>query len=126
MARRNRRKDFPVLRNSRSRYAECNNDDIPYSSKFLQHGMFVIEVINHMIVAVLLEIRVFHLRLMLLYRGIFYLQFVNGTIIGKSLLLVLFSMYFGRCSSFGNSKINANGANTNAGWKYETIGQLIT
>ena len=60
-----------MLRNSRSRYVECNNDDIPYSSKFLQYGMFVIEVINHMIVAVLLEIRVFHLRLMLLYRGIF-------------------------------------------------------
>ena len=32
--------------------------------------MFVIEVINHMIVEVLLEIRVFHLRLTLLYHGI--------------------------------------------------------
>ena len=52
-------KYFPVLRNSRSRYVKCNdnNDDIPYSSKFLWSGMFVIEVINHVIVAVLLEIR---------------------------------------------------------------------
>ena len=40
------------------------------SSKFLWSGMFVIEVIDHVIMAVLLEIRVFHLRLMLLYRGI--------------------------------------------------------
>ena len=40
------------------------------SSKFLCSGMFVIEVINHVIVAVLLEIRVFHLRLMLLYHDI--------------------------------------------------------
>ena len=32
--------------------------------------MFVIEVINHGIMAVLLEIHVFHLRLTLLYRGI--------------------------------------------------------
>ena len=57
-----------MLRNSRSRYVERNdnNDDIPYSSKFLWSGMFMIEVINHVIVAVLLEIRVFHLRLMLL------------------------------------------------------------
>ena len=43
---------------------------IPYSSKFLWSGMFVIEVINHAIVAVLLKIRVFHLRLTLLYRDI--------------------------------------------------------
>ena len=95
-------KDFPVLRNSRSRYVERNNnnDDIPYSSKrgskFLWSGMFVIEVINHVIVAVLLEICVFHLRLMLLYCDI---QFVNGIIIGKTLLLVCFPRIFGRCSS---------------------------
>ena len=52
-------KYFPVLRNSRSRYVKCNdnNDDIPYSSKFLWPGMFVIEVTNHVIVAVLSEIR---------------------------------------------------------------------
>ena len=58
-------KDFLVLRNSRSRYVERidNNDDIPYSSKFLWSGMFVIEVINNVIVTVLFEIRVFHLRL---------------------------------------------------------------
>ena len=53
-------KDFLVLRNSRSRYVERidNNDDIPYSSKFLWSGMFVIEVINNVIVTVLLEILV--------------------------------------------------------------------
>ena len=40
-----------------SRYVERNdnNDDIPYSSKFLWSGMFVIEVINHVIMAILLE-----------------------------------------------------------------------
>ena len=53
--------------------------------------MFIIEVINHVIVAVLLEIRVFHLRLMLLYRGIILLSVREryyGTIIDKTLLLV--------------------------------------
>ena len=79
-------KDFPVLHNSRSRYVEHNdnNDDIPYSSKFLWSGKFVIEVINHVIVALLLEIRVFYLRLTLFCCtvALFYLQFVNGTIIG--------------------------------------------
>ena len=53
-------KDFPVLYicNSRSRYVERNdnNHDIPYSSKFLWSGMFAIEVINHVIVAILLEV----------------------------------------------------------------------
>ena len=53
-------KDFPVLYicNSRSRYVEHNdnNDDIPYSSKFLWSEMFVIEVINHVIVVVLLKV----------------------------------------------------------------------
>ena len=58
-----------MLRDSRSRHVE-RNDDIPYSSKFLWSGMFVIEVINHVIVVVLLEICIFHLRLTLLYRGI--------------------------------------------------------
>ena len=109
-------KDFPVLRNSRSRYVECNdnNDDIPYSSKFLWSGMFT----------VLLEIRVFHLRLMLLYRGIILPsvreQYYNrqDSVAG----LFCFPHIFGRCLSFGNCKIKANGANTNAGWKYETIG----
>ena len=44
-----------MLCNSRSRYVEHNdnNDDISYSSKFLWSGMFVIEVINHVIVVVL-------------------------------------------------------------------------
>ena len=41
---------------------------------------------------------------------------MNGTIIGKTLLLVAglfcFPLTFGRCSSFGNCKIKANGANT--------------
>ena len=37
------------------RYVECNdnNNDIPYSFKLLWSGMFVIEVINHVIMAVL-------------------------------------------------------------------------
>ena len=37
-------KDFPVLRDSRSRYVahNDNNDDIPYSSKFLWSEIFVI------------------------------------------------------------------------------------
>ena len=65
-------KGFPVLRNSRSRYVEHNdnNDDMPYSSKFLWSGKSMFELINHVIVAVLLEIRVFHLRLTLLCCGI--------------------------------------------------------
>ena len=53
-------KDFPMLRNSRSRYVERNDNNVD-SFRFLWSGMFVIEVINHVIVAVLLEIRVFHL-----------------------------------------------------------------
>ena len=46
-----------MLRNSRSRYVERNdnNDDIPYSSKFLWFVIFVIEVINHVIVAYYLK-----------------------------------------------------------------------
>ena len=69
--------------------------------------MFVIEVINHVIVAVLPEICVFHLRLMLLYHGIilpsvreqYYNRqdFVAG--------LFCFPCTFGRCLSFGNCKI---------------------
>ena len=59
--------------------------------------------------------------------ALFYLQFINGTIIGKILLLVAglfcFSRIFGSCSSFGNCKIKANGANTNAGWKYEMMAE---
>ena len=122
-------KDFPVLRNSRSRCVECNdnNDAILYSSKFLWSGMFVIEVINHVIMAVLLEICVFHLRLTLLYHGII-LPSVRERYYKRqdyTLLLVAglfcFPHIFGRCLSFGNCKIKANGANTNAGWKYKTI-----
>ena len=41
--------------------------------------------------------------------ALFYLQYVNGTIVGKTLLLVAglfcFPRIFGRCSSFGNCKI---------------------
>ena len=109
-------KDFPVLCNSRSRYVERNdnNDDIPYSSKFLWFGMFVIEVINHVIMALLLEIRLSsHINAVVSWHY-FYLQFVNSTIIGKTLLLAAglfcFPRIFGRCSSFGNCKIRANGA----------------
>ena len=69
----------------------------------------MIEVINHVIMVVLLEIHVFHLRLTLLYTvALFYLQFVNDTIIGKTLLvagLFCFPRIFDRCSSFGNCKI---------------------
>ena len=71
---------------------------IPYSSKFLWSGMFVIEVINHVIVAVLLEIRVFHLRLTLLYRGIFLPSvcewYYNRQDSVAGCWFVLFSMYF--------------------------------
>ena len=42
-----------------------------------------------MIVAVLLETRVSHLRFTLLYRGIIFLQFANGITIGKISLLVV-------------------------------------
>ena len=69
----------------------------------------MIEVINNVIMVVLLEIHVFHLRLTLLYTvALFYLQFVNDTIIGKTLLvagLFCFPRIFDRCSSFGNCKI---------------------
>ena len=105
-----------MLRNSRSRYVERNdsNDDIPYSSKLLWSGMFMIEVINHVIMAVLLEMRLFHLRLMLLYRGIILPsvreQYYNRQ---DSVASYCFPCIFGRCSSFGNCKIKANGANTN-------------
>ena len=42
-------KDFPV---TRSRYVE-RNDNISHNSKFLRSGMFMIEVIDHVIVVVL-------------------------------------------------------------------------
>ena len=75
-----------------------NNNDIPYSSKFLWSGMLVIEMINHVIMAVLLEIRVFHLRLTLLYRGII-LPSVHERCYNKQdsvagCWFVLFSTYF--------------------------------
>ena len=90
---------------------------IPYSSKFLWSGMFVIEVINHVIVAVLLEIRVFHLRLMLLYLDIILPSVCDRYYNRQDSVagLFCFPRIFGRCSSFGNCKIKANGANTNAG-----------
>ena len=122
-------KDFSVLRNSRSRHVKCNdnNDDIrtiSYSSKFLWSGMFVIEVINHVIVAVLLEICVFHLRLTLLYRGIILPSVCERYYNRQDSVagLFCFPRIFGRCSSLGNCKIKVNGVNTNAGWKYKTIG----
>ena len=103
-------KDFPGLRNSRSRYVERNdnNDD---SFKFLWSGMLVIEVINHVIVAVLLEVCVFHLRLTLLYCGIilpsvrerYYSR--KNSVAGCWFVLFCFPHIFGRCSSFGNCKI---------------------
>ena len=86
-----------MLRNS-SRYVKRNdnNDDILYSFKFLRSGMFVIEVINHVIVAVLPEIRVFHLTCCTM--ALFYLQFVNGTDNRQDSVagcwFVLFSTYF--------------------------------
>ena len=67
----------------------------------------MIEVINHVIVAVLFEIRVFYLRLTLLYRGIILPsvreQYYNiqDSVAG----LFCFPCIFGRCSSFGNCKI---------------------
>ena len=67
------------------------------SSKFLWSGMFVIEVINHVIMAVLLEIHVFHLRLTLLYRGIVLPsvreRFYNRQDSVAGCWFVLFSMY---------------------------------
>ena len=108
MTRRDKGNDFPVLRNSRSRYIERNdNDDIRYSFKFLWSGMFVIEVINHVIMAVLLEICAFHLRLTLLYHGII-LPSVRERYYNRQdsvAGLFCFPCIFGRCSSFGNCKI---------------------
>ena len=82
--------------------------DILYSSKFLWSGMLVTEVINHVIVAVLIEICVFHLRLMLLYNGIIlpsvreqYYKNSQDFVAG----LFCFPRIFGRCLSFGNCKI---------------------
>ena len=71
--------------------------------------MFVIEVTNHVIVAVLLEIRIFHLRLMLLYHGIILPSvrewYYNRQDSVAGCWFVLFSTYFDKCSSFGNCKI---------------------
>ena len=69
------------------------------SSKFLWSGMFVIqEVIRHVIMAVLLEIHVFHLRLTLLYRGIVLPsvceRFYNRQDSVAGCWFILFSMYF--------------------------------
>ena len=89
--------------------------------------MFVIEVINHVIVAVLLEICVFHLTLTLLYCGI--------------ILPSVREWYYNRQDSvaglFCFPRILAGARHleivrltpmeqTNAGWKYEIIGQLTT
>ena len=68
------------------------------SSKFLWSGMFVIqEVIRHVIMAVLLEIHVFHLRLTLLYRGIVLPsvceRFYNRQDSVAGCWFILFSMY---------------------------------
>ena len=83
--------------------------NIPYSSKFLWSGMFVIKVINHVIMVVLLEIHVFHLRLTLLYRGIILPlvreRYYNRQDSVAGCWFVLFPRIFGRCSSFGNCKI---------------------
>ena len=89
-------------------YIERNdNDDIRYSFKFVWSGMFVIEVINHVIVAVLLEICAFHLRLTLLYHGII-LPSVRERYYNRQdsvAGLFCFPRILGRCSSFGNCKI---------------------
>ena len=109
-----------MLHNSRSRYVERNdnNDDIPYSSKFLWSEMFVIAVINHVINLCLLS---------LLYHGIIlpsvHERYYNRQDSVAGCWFFCFPCNFGgRCSSFGNCKIKANGANTNPGWKYEMIG----
>ena len=108
MARKDR-KDLYLYVICKERYVERNdnNDDMPYSSKFLWSGMFVIELTDHVIVAVLLEIRVFHLRLMRLHCGIilpsvrewYYNR--QDSVAG----LLCFPHIFGRCSSFGNCKL---------------------
>ena len=91
-------KDFPVLHNSRNKYVERNNnsDDMHIAPNFC--GLeYSFEVINHVIMAVLLEIRVFHLRLTL-YHGIILPsvreQYYNRQDSVAGCWFVLFSMFF--------------------------------
>ena len=77
-----------------------------------------------MIMAVLLETYVSHLRFMLLYRGIIFLQFANGTTIGKISLLVvgLFLVHVflvGTCH-LESGRLGTNGSNFR--WKSKMTG----
>ena len=84
----------------------------------------VLKTRYHVIVAVLLETRVSHLRFTLLYRGIIFLQFANGTTIGKiSLLAVglfLVHVFLIGARHLESGTLRTNGSNFR--WKCKTTG----